>query len=95
MSGFIHLRPSDGNLTKADKTVDETLLLQSQIAQLKHPKRRVLSALQHFFQFHHPIIHGKAKDFLKNKNELVAVKSPAETDCLSDFLRRHMGRISE
>lgn len=74
--------------------MDEALLLQSRIAQLKHPQPRVLVALRYFFKIPYPIIHGKAKDFLDDKKYLLAIKSLAETDYMSDFLRRHLGRTA-
>ena len=73
----------------ANQQLDEALLLQSQIAQLKHPDNRVLEAVTHFFQRPHPILGGKAKEFLNNKNDLIAIKSPGEVDFLSRWLRQH------
>lgn len=71
---------------------DEALVLQSQIAQLKHPENRVLEALRHWFRTPHPVIHGKAREFLDSRDDLVALKSPAEVDHLSRFLRRNLAR---
>ncbi|KAI0595604.1 hypothetical protein F4775DRAFT_595050 [Biscogniauxia sp. FL1348] len=67
----------------------ETLLLQSQIAQLKHPENRVLAAVKQFFERPHHILGGKAKTILNNLSDLVTLKAPAEADYLSNFLRQH------
>ncbi|ORY70317.1 uncharacterized protein BCR38DRAFT_362064 [Pseudomassariella vexata] len=71
------------------KEYHEAILLQSQIAQLKHPEKRVLSAVKHFFEKPHPILGGKAKKFLNDRQDLVSLKTPVEADYLSSFLRRH------
>ncbi|KAK3390116.1 hypothetical protein B0H63DRAFT_464808 [Podospora didyma] len=73
----------------------ETLLLQSQVAQLKRPESRVLAALRNFFQSPHHILGGKAKSFLNNSADLVALKTPAEVDYLSSFLRRNWVKKKE
>lgn len=74
-----------------DNFIDQALLLQSQIAQLKHPQSRVLAVLRDWLKTPYAILHGKAQDYLElNKNDLVALKSPAEMDFLSVFLRRHL-----
>ncbi|KAK2760547.1 hypothetical protein CKAH01_05233 [Colletotrichum kahawae] len=67
----------------------EMLLLQSQIAQLKHPEERPLAAVRHFFEKPHHILGGKAKEFLKNPADLVTLKNPNDIDYLSRFLQRH------
>lgn len=87
--------PDGVSLLSADgRLIDETLLLQSRIAQLKHPQRRVLEVLRQFYRCPYHILHGKARDFLsiEMEDDLVAIKSPAETDYLSAFLRRHISR---
>lgn len=45
--------------------------------------------MTHFFQKPYHILGGKAKRFLDDKNDLVAIKSPGEVDYLSSWLRRH------
>ncbi|KAI0855357.1 hypothetical protein F4860DRAFT_519960 [Xylaria cubensis] len=67
----------------------EALLLQSQIAQLHRPNRRVLDTLRHWFKKPEPMLGGEAKKFLDDENDLVALKPAAELDYLSQFLRRH------
>ncbi|KAK2603127.1 hypothetical protein N8I77_009607 [Diaporthe amygdali] len=71
------------------KEYQEALLLQSKIAHLRQPKERVLVALRHFFQIPTHLLLGKAKKFLDNKDDLVALK-PQEIDYLSDFLKHHL-----
>ncbi|OTA67809.1 hypothetical protein K449DRAFT_364252 [Hypoxylon sp. EC38] len=77
------------------KEYHEALLLQSQIAQMRHPENRVLAAVRHFFQQPHPILGGKAKTFLDDFKDLIALKTPTETDLLSSFLRRHWASEKE
>ncbi|KAI1799906.1 hypothetical protein F4811DRAFT_69281 [Daldinia bambusicola] len=77
------------------KEYHEALVLQSQIAQMRHPEERVLEALRHFFERPYPILGGKAKMFLNNSKDLVALKAPTETDMLSNFLRRHWASEKE
>ncbi|KAI1482226.1 hypothetical protein F4774DRAFT_334422 [Daldinia eschscholtzii] len=71
------------------KEYHEALVLQNQIAQMRHPEKRVLAAVRYFFERPHPILGGKAKTFLNNAKDLIALKAPTETDVLSSFLRRH------
>ncbi|KAL2288823.1 hypothetical protein FJTKL_03477 [Diaporthe vaccinii] len=72
------------------KEYHEALLLQSKIARLRQPEERVLIALRHYFQVPTHILFGKAKKFLDNQDDLVSLKSRAEVDFLSDFLRRNL-----
>ncbi|KAF4487272.1 hypothetical protein CGGC5_v005024 [Colletotrichum fructicola Nara gc5] len=67
----------------------EMLLLQSQIAQLKHPENRPLAAARHFFEKPYHILGGKAKSFLKDSSDLVTLRNPNDMDYLSRFLQRH------
>ncbi|KAI0437240.1 hypothetical protein F4803DRAFT_539522 [Xylaria telfairii] len=71
------------------KEYHEALLLQSQIAQLHRPNKRVLDTLRHWFKKPEPMLGGEAKKFLDDKNDLVALKPAAELDYLSQFLRCH------
>ncbi|KAH9908518.1 hypothetical protein F4778DRAFT_350218 [Xylariomycetidae sp. FL2044] len=77
------------------KTYHETLLLQSQVAQLHHPENRVLAAVKHFFERPHHILGGKAKNFLNSPIDLVVLKAPAEVDYLSNVLRRYWASEKE
>lgn len=45
--------------------------------------------MKHFFERPHHILGGKAKTYLEDRNDLVALKVPEEVDYLSNFLRRH------
>ncbi|KAF4815483.1 hypothetical protein CGCTS75_v013037 [Colletotrichum tropicale] len=72
----------------------EMLLLQSQIAQLKHPENRPLAAVRHFFEKPYHILGGKAKEFLKDSADLVTLKNTNDVDYLSRFLQRHWKQIS-
>ncbi|KAI0460053.1 hypothetical protein F5B21DRAFT_453054 [Xylaria acuta] len=71
------------------KEYHEALLLQSQIAQLHRPNKRVLDTLRHWFKKPEPMLGGEAKKFLDDENDLVALKPAPEPDYLSRFLRRH------
>ncbi|KAI1124716.1 hypothetical protein F5Y10DRAFT_280023 [Nemania abortiva] len=71
------------------KEYHEALLLQSQIAQLHRPNRRVLDTLRHWFKKPEPMLGGEAKKYLDDENDLVALKTSVELDYLSQFLRRH------
>ncbi|KAH8165669.1 hypothetical protein CIB48_g2578 [Xylaria polymorpha] len=71
------------------KGYHEALLLQSQIAQLHRPNKRVLDTLRHWFKKPEPMLGGEAKKFLDDENDLVALRPAAELDYLSQFLRRH------
>ncbi|KAI0192966.1 hypothetical protein EV127DRAFT_362016 [Xylaria flabelliformis] len=48
----------------------EALLLQSQVAQLHRPNRRVLDTLRHWFKKPEPMLGGEAKKFLDDENDL-------------------------
>ncbi|KAI1185408.1 hypothetical protein F5B17DRAFT_32653 [Nemania serpens] len=78
-----------GSLRSKIKEYHEALLLQSQIAQLRRPNKRVLDALRRWFKKPEPMLGGAAKRYLDNENDLVALKPAAELDYLSQFLRRH------
>ncbi|KAI1200924.1 hypothetical protein F5X97DRAFT_291666 [Nemania serpens] len=71
------------------KEYHEALLLQSQIAQLHRPNKRVLDALRRWFKKPEPMLGGAAKRYLDDEKDLVALKPAAEIDYLSQFLRRH------
>ncbi|KAF6827860.1 hypothetical protein CPLU01_08879 [Colletotrichum plurivorum] len=70
------------------KEYHETLLLQSEIAKLKRPSKRVLNAFEAWF-IKPPKLGGRAKRLLKSPQDLVALNPSQETDYLSEFLRRH------
>ncbi|KAL0932279.1 uncharacterized protein CTRU02_213232 [Colletotrichum truncatum] len=70
------------------KEYHETLLLQSEIAKLKRPKKRVFEAFEAWFT-KPPKLGGKAKKILDNPNDLVALNPAQEADYLSEYLRRH------
>lgn len=74
---------------RADRYVDEALLLQSQIAKLSRPHKRVLDAYKHWFIKPYPLLGGRAKTFLDAADDLVALNTSPESDYLSLFLRRH------
>ncbi|KAJ2988197.1 hypothetical protein NUW58_g4105 [Xylaria curta] len=71
------------------KEYHEALLLQSQVAQLHRPNKRVLDTLRHWFKKPEPMLGGEAKKYLDDENDLVALKTSIEHDYLSQFLRRH------
>lgn len=50
----------------------------------------MLIALRHFFSQPTSLLLGKAKTFLENKDDLVALKPSGEGDHLSNFLRQHL-----
>lgn len=68
---------------------DEALLVQTEVAKLKPPVNRVLKAVRHFFETPHPLLGGKAKTFLQDEQDLVALKQPEGSDYISNLLRRH------
>lgn len=77
------------SLIKADCCSDEALLLQSEIAKLKRPNKRVLDAYGQWFKKPYPALGGQAKTFLDAPNDLVALNTSPATDYLSLFLRRY------
>lgn len=70
-------------------------MLQSQVASLRHPEKRVLDVCRYMILHHFSDgsvfskIDGKAAGFLNDEKDLVALKPAAETDPLSRFLRQH------
>jgi hypothetical protein len=77
---------------------DETLLLQSQIGQMQTPDNRPLRAFRDYLDgaayasksveaMH--LISGRAKAFLDNDSDLVALAKLPEDDHLSRFLQNH------
>ncbi|KAF2652005.1 hypothetical protein K491DRAFT_781433 [Lophiostoma macrostomum CBS 122681] len=77
------------------KNYYEVLLLHAQIADLKGPSSRVLTAFRHYLEGRAfkgdglPIISGRAKDFLADKSDLVSLRRLAEEDLLSRLLQDH------
>jgi hypothetical protein len=76
-------------------TPDEALLLKAQIAAFKRPSNRAYSAFSSYIAGNTtggvrlPIISGRAKTFLQDRDDLVALKKPVEEDALSRLLRDH------
>jgi len=80
--------------------IDETLLRQTQICDLKPPSTRVLSTYRSYLEGTGiradgletlPLLSGRAKDFLSPETEgdLIALKTPTEQDFLSRYLQDH------
>jgi hypothetical protein len=78
--------------------VNETLVLQSQIAQLKPPDGRPLLAFRDFINGPklpgEPVgamclIGGRAESFLDDSSDLLTLIRPPEEDLLSRFLEDH------
>ena len=75
-------------------SLDEALLLQAQIAALGRPGSRVLTAFRAWFSGEarssaRPIIAGRARRMLDDKDDLVALRVPAEPDVLSRLVQDH------
>lgn len=77
---------------------DETLILQSQIANFKQPSARVTSTFREYLEGNTfkgktlqamPIISGSAKGFLSDTTDLIALRVPDDQDFLSTFLQNH------
>lgn len=76
---------------------DETLCLLSRIAGIRKPDTRPLNAFRDFLAGNGssknadvmPLISGRAKSFLDDDTDLVALVKPAEEDYLSRFLQDH------
>ncbi|KAI5918081.1 hypothetical protein F4810DRAFT_704475 [Camillea tinctor] len=51
-------------------TANEALLLQSQIAQLRHLENGVLAAVEHYFERAHHFLRSKAETFLNHPRDL-------------------------
>jgi hypothetical protein len=77
---------------------DEVLLLQAQIAHFKGPSSRVLETLRDYVEGRAckhddlnamPIISGRAKNFLSDDADLIALRRAEEEDVLSRFLQDH------
>ncbi|KAL5083489.1 hypothetical protein Trisim1_001419 [Trichoderma cf. simile WF8] len=69
------------------KEYHEALLLQSEIAKLKQPSKRILDTYREWFNNPRPVLGGLSKTFLDDPDDLVGLHS-LETDYLSIFLRR-------
>lgn len=82
---------------------DEALDLQSRIARLHGPDRRVVKVAQNELWGgplgpdglkRNPVVGGKTKDYLDAEKDLVSLKAPVETDPLSTMLRAYWpGRV--
>ncbi|KAK4963728.1 hypothetical protein LTR10_001359 [Elasticomyces elasticus] len=76
---------------KLDK-YHQSLLLQSQVARLVKPPRRVLQAYREALlgaDGKDPKLGGKAQYMLDDEEDLVILNPPVHNDALSHFLRRH------
>ncbi|RYP51147.1 hypothetical protein DL768_003494 [Monosporascus sp. mg162] len=97
-------RQEKTRLDKADelavkiKEYHDALLRQARIAELSGPSNRVLSTFRDYFEGNAwkgpslqsmPIISGRAKDMLKEADDLVALRKPADEDLLSRLLQDH------
>jgi hypothetical protein len=80
------------------KNSDEALLRQAQIAELSGPSDRVLSTFRDYLEGSAwkgsglqsvPIISGRAKEMLKEADDLVALRKLADEDLLSKLLQDH------
>ncbi|KAL6809566.1 hypothetical protein J3E69DRAFT_351000 [Trichoderma sp. SZMC 28015] len=70
------------------KEYHEALLLQSEIAKLKPPSKRILDTHREWFSNPRPVLGGLSKTFLDDSDDLVGLHS-LETDYLSILLRRY------
>ncbi|KAL7957215.1 hypothetical protein V8C34DRAFT_286291 [Trichoderma compactum] len=70
------------------KEYHEALLLQSEIAKLEQPSKRILDTYREWFNNPRPVLGGLSKTFLDDPGDLVGLHS-LETDYLSIFLRRY------
>ena len=91
-------RKPDRTKTSMTYEIDEMLLLQSQIAAYKGPTNRVLNTCRDYVEGRAfdsankgamPIISGRAKDFLSEKADLIALRRSTEEDVLSRYLQDH------
>ncbi|CAI7587269.1 unnamed protein product [Penicillium manginii] len=80
------------------KEYEEALLRQSRIARLSGPSDRVLFTYRDYIEGNAwkgpylpsvPIISGRAKDMLKEADDLVALRKPPDEDILSKLLQDH------
>jgi hypothetical protein len=80
------------------ENLDEALLRQAQIAELSGPSDRVLTTCRDYIEGNAwqdsnrqsvPIISGRAKDMLKEVDDLVALRKPGDEDILSKLLQDH------
>ncbi|KAK5662246.1 hypothetical protein OQA88_8151 [Cercophora sp. LCS_1] len=71
------------------KEYHEAVLLQNEIAKLRRPPSRTVSAYRHWFQSPHPVLGGLCKHFLDDENDLVGLGNVPDADYLSLLLRRH------
>ncbi|PSN67262.1 hypothetical protein BS50DRAFT_573989 [Corynespora cassiicola Philippines] len=79
----IHIRLTDYH---------ETLLRQSQIADLHKPRSEALKAFRSYFHGSEPgesIVFGKARNMLDNEDDLATLNPPPDVDILSKFIRNH------
>ncbi|CAI7640578.1 unnamed protein product [Penicillium palitans] len=85
-------------LSSKMKEYEEALLRQSRIAELSGPSNRVLSTYRQYIEGNAwkspyipsvPIISGRARDMLREADDLVALRRPADEDMLSKLLQDH------
>lgn len=78
--------------------LDKIIVLQSQVAAMRKPNKRPVNAFRDFLRGSAflsksenamPLISGRAKAFLDDENDLVALNKLDEEDYLSRFLQDH------
>jgi hypothetical protein len=72
--------------------LDNTLLLQSQVANLSKPRAKALQAYRTYFRgkgLYGRIIFGKAKEMLEDKEDLATLQTPLDVDILARLVRDH------
>ncbi|KAF2436286.1 hypothetical protein EJ08DRAFT_655959 [Tothia fuscella] len=82
------------NMEVKIKEYQEAMLLQSSFAELDKPRNRALSSYRYWFDGGNkngialnPILEGRAKAMLDSKEDLAALRSPADKDPLSRFIQ--------
>jgi hypothetical protein len=65
------------------------LPLQSQIASLDRPSKRLLDIFSEYFKKPKPIVVGRTERMLDHPTDLVALRAPLDTDPLSCLVRNY------
>lgn len=76
----------------AEKLLDNTLLLQSQVASLSRPRAKALQAYRTYFRGEGPhdrIVFGIAQELLEDEADLATLQVPLDADILSKLVRDH------
>ena len=77
-------------------STDDALIQQSQLAALHLPRDRPLDAMREFVdgsagnedvKLHSALLAGRARTFLREESDLLALAKPVEDDHLSRFLQ--------